>query len=243
MTELAIEEEDIFSGYQLEGQTAERIRIQQEIEDFGFVGKALCESAIRKLKEGKTFEIPEHLIERDAKFNEQKEKLLYPKSFRELKLPSMTHFMGESGNRFEQPLFKESQKLRKFLIPISVACSILELEEWGDEEIALMGALLNALRMEMTDELRNLHYRRMVAKVDDPEARSILMAEKDHIFRSETAKNVLTDAKAMKKLSSSLLPPKRLPTIKARGGRVNRQRSNAPSSSTSSPSSPSSPSS
>ena len=203
--------EEGFYGYALEGELAQKVRAQREVEEYGFLGEHLVNQVFQLMEKDRAFEIPERVIEQTAVEKDLREKLLQPKAYREHKLPSMSAFMGDAGARFEKPLFDQYLKLRKFLFPVTAMCCLLEEEEMSQEQFSLLGAIVNALRKEMVDELRGLHLQRMAAKIPDAEARAILLADKNSVFHSESAQSALKQARAIKKANESF-QPKKMPT-------------------------------
>src|SRR3989338_5540772 len=197
-------------GFALESELAQKEKAQREIEEYGYLGENLVQEVFRMMKADKAFEIPERVIEQSATVKDQREKLLQPNAYREFKLPSMSDFMGESGRKFEKPLFEQSLKLRKMLFPITTLCCLIGNEELTQEQFSLMGAVANALRKEIVDDLRSLHLQRMAAKVPDSEARSILLADKHSVYHSETAQAALKQARTIKKANEAF-KPKRMP--------------------------------
>ena len=192
-------------SFTLTGSIAESIRLQNLIEEYGFLGEGLVEEVFQVMDADQAFEVPDRIIERTQREKDQRSHLLQPKAYAEKKLPSMTDFM-ESGSKFEKPLFDQSLKLRKILFPVTALCCLMNREELSADEFSLMGAIAHSLKQEVVDELRNLHLKRLAAKIPDKEARNIILAEKDSVLQSQAVSDILTHAKTIKKTQAAFKP-------------------------------------
>jgi hypothetical protein len=189
----------------LSGPAQKLLQAHLEVEENGFLGKDLTQKVADLLKRDRAFEIPEHPIELTRTKKEFRDRLLHPQAFNELKLPSVAGFMGDSGSKFEQPLFEQSLMLRRVLIPLSAISVLLE-GDLEEEDFNLLGVLVRELRSDIIERLRNLSLQRLAAKLPDKEARTIVLADKDSILRSESAKGVLKSVKDVKKMTSAVKP-------------------------------------
>ena len=210
-----------FGSFSLGSETQRLLAQQRELTEFGLVGRPVALKALRLIERDKVFEVPQQKIERSKSHHEIVEQLINPRCFEECKLPSTLGLLGDEGSKFEKPLFEQSLVLRRLIFPVFAMCAILEQEEPSSDDFQTLGALATTLRNELSDNLRNLHLRRLAAKVPDKQARQALLAGKDSMLHSSTAKAALDDAKRAKKMAEALAPkktPSAWKSFRSRGG-------------------------
>lgn len=157
---------------------------QEELEEYGFLGRDLIEMMFERFKKDKTFEVPEKMLEVSRAVKKRRDLLFAPEALKEAKLPSTIGFMSASAEKFEKPLFEQSVAIRRCLLPVTAMACILESPgELSAADFNLLGMLVTGLRDELTESLRNLHLRRLAAKVPDKEARATILAESHNMVK------------------------------------------------------------